>query len=87
MFRGHGWGHGLGMSQYGAQGAARLGCAYRRILRTYYTGTRVTPAAMPATVNVRMTENVRRASVTRGDPVRSCGATASGSCSSSAAAG
>ncbi len=65
VFRGHGWGHGLGMSQYGAQGAARLGCAYRRILRTYYTGTRVAPAAMPATVNVRMTENVRRASVTR----------------------
>jgi stage II sporulation protein D len=64
VFRGHGWGHGLGMSQYGAQGAARLGCAYRRILRTYYTGTRVTGAAMPATVNVRMTENVRRASVT-----------------------
>jgi stage II sporulation protein D len=64
VFRGHGWGHGLGMSQYGAQGAARLGCAYRRILRTYYTGTRVTAAAMPATVNVRMTENVRRASVT-----------------------
>jgi Stage II sporulation protein len=63
VFRGHGRGHGLGMSQYGAQGAARLGCAYRRILRTYYTGTRVKAAAMPATVNVRMTENVRRASV------------------------
>ena len=64
VFRGHGWGHGLGMSQYGAQGAARLGCGYHRILRTYYTGTRVTPAVMPATVSVRMTENVRRASVT-----------------------
>ncbi|RJK95366.1 SpoIID/LytB domain-containing protein [Vallicoccus soli] len=38
---GHGWGHGLGMSQYGAQGAARLGCDHVRILQTYYTGTRV----------------------------------------------
>ena len=64
VFRGHGWGHGLGMSQYGAQGAARLGCSYRRILRTYYTGTRVTAASMPATVNVRMTENAGVASVT-----------------------
>ena len=33
---GHGWGHGMGMSQYGAQGAARLGCSYRTILGTYY---------------------------------------------------
>ena len=64
VFRGHGWGHGLGMSQYGAQGAARLGCSYRRILRTYYTGTRVTAASMAATVNVRMTENAGVASVT-----------------------
>ena len=86
VFRGHGWGHGLGMSQYGAQGAARLGCAYRRILRTYYTGTRVTPAAMPATVNVRMTENVGRASVTRGDRRGRVAQRPAGSCSSSAAA-
>ncbi|GLY14831.1 hypothetical protein Kisp01_18460 [Kineosporia sp. NBRC 101677] len=33
---GHGWGHGMGMSQYGAQGAARLGCDYKTILKTYY---------------------------------------------------
>jgi stage II sporulation protein D len=64
VFRGHGWGHGLGMSQYGAQGAARLGCSYRRILRTYYTGTRVTASSMPATVSVRMTENARVAWIT-----------------------
>jgi stage II sporulation protein D len=33
---GHGWGHGMGMSQYGAQGAAKLGCDYKTILKTYY---------------------------------------------------
>src|SRR5262245_28166750 len=59
VFRGHGLGHGLGMSQYGAQGAARLGCGYRRILTTYYQGAHVATAAMPSTVTVRMTENTR----------------------------
>lgn len=38
VVRGHGWGHSLGMSQYGAQGAAVLGCSAGTILRTYYPG-------------------------------------------------
>ncbi|MGH3666031.1 MAG: SpoIID/LytB domain-containing protein [Egibacteraceae bacterium] len=38
---GHGWGHGVGMSQYGAQGAASLGCSARTILKTYYPGVQV----------------------------------------------
>jgi peptidoglycan hydrolase-like amidase/putative cell wall-binding protein len=36
---GRGWGHGVGMSQYGARGAARLGCSVSQILTTYYPGT------------------------------------------------
>jgi SpoIID/LytB domain protein len=36
---GHGYGHGIGMSQYGAQGAARQGVLYDQILATYYPGT------------------------------------------------
>ena len=36
---GHGYGHGRGMSQWGAQGAAVAGIDYRRILTTYYPGT------------------------------------------------
>jgi SpoIID/LytB domain protein len=36
---GHGYGHGIGMSQYGAQGAARQGITYDTILSTYYPGT------------------------------------------------
>jgi stage II sporulation protein D len=65
VFRGHGSGHGLGMSQYGAQGAARLGCGYRQILTRYYRGTRVRIRPMPTVVTVRMTENASQASVTR----------------------
>ena len=37
--RGSGWGHGWGMSQYGAYGAARQGLSWQRILAFYYPGT------------------------------------------------
>lgn len=40
VLQGHGWGHGHGMSQYGAQGAALAGRTYRQILGFYYPGTR-----------------------------------------------
>jgi stage II sporulation protein D len=39
---GHGFGHGVGMSQYGAYGYAKHGAGYREILEHYYSGTRVT---------------------------------------------
>jgi stage II sporulation protein D len=38
---GHGWGHGVGMSQWGAYGYARHGWKYRRILAHYYPGTKM----------------------------------------------
>ena len=37
--RGAGYGHGVGMSQYGAYGFALKGSTYRQILGHYYTGT------------------------------------------------
>lgn len=39
VVRGHGFGHGHGMSQYGAQGAALQGLTHRQILEFYYPGT------------------------------------------------
>jgi stage II sporulation protein D len=36
---GHGWGHGVGMSQWGAYGYALHGWKYTRILSHYYPGT------------------------------------------------
>jgi len=36
---GHGWGHGRGMSQWGAQGAASLGKTAEEIVAAYYPGT------------------------------------------------
>jgi stage II sporulation protein D len=38
---GHGWGHGVGLSQWGAYGYAKHGWSYRRILRHYYPGTQL----------------------------------------------
>jgi SpoIID/LytB domain protein len=38
---GHGWGHGVGLSQWGAYGYALHGWKYRRILSHYYPGTRM----------------------------------------------
>src|SRR5579864_8084051 len=39
LFSGHGWGHGIGMSQYGAWGYALHGYGYQQILSHYYPGT------------------------------------------------
>ncbi len=38
-FSGEGWGHGVGMSQYGAKGMADAGFSFDEILTHYYTGT------------------------------------------------
>ncbi len=40
-FEGGGWGHRLGMSQWGARGMAEAGKKYDEILKHYYTGIRV----------------------------------------------
>jgi stage II sporulation protein D len=39
IFSGHGWGHGVGMSQYGAYGYAQHGATFQQILAHYYPGT------------------------------------------------
>ncbi|MBI4278438.1 MAG: SpoIID/LytB domain-containing protein [Armatimonadetes bacterium] len=37
-FRGSGWGHGVGMCQWGARGQALAGRTFEQILKFYYTG-------------------------------------------------
>lgn len=41
LFEGGGWGHGVGMSQYGALGRAESGIVAEDILGFYYEGTTV----------------------------------------------
>ena len=40
-FRTKGWGHGVGMSQYGAEGMAKEGKSYEDILSHYYKGVTI----------------------------------------------
>ena len=40
-FAGRGWGHGVGMSQWGAHGLALRGASYEDILAHYYTGVEI----------------------------------------------
>jgi stage II sporulation protein D len=41
-FEGRGWGHGVGLSQFGAKGMAERGYGYAQILAHYYPGTTLT---------------------------------------------
>jgi stage II sporulation protein D len=59
--RGAGYGHGVGMSQYGAYGFATKGWRYGRILAHYYTGTALGRSG-PETVRVLLQPSVSRAS-------------------------
>src|SRR3954454_10295979 len=51
QYRGNG--HGHGMSQYGARGAARAGLSYQRILAFYYPGTTLV-AVKHRTIRVKL---------------------------------
>lgn len=51
-FRGSGWGHGVGMSQYGANAMSQAGKSAADILTYYYTGTKV--ETLPADRNIRV---------------------------------
>jgi stage II sporulation protein D len=50
--RGAGYGHGVGMSQYGAMGAAAAGWDYKTILAHYYTATALSTLDAPREVRV-----------------------------------
>src|SRR5215207_5159161 len=51
-FYGRGWGHGVGLSQYGARGRALSGQSAAQILATYFKGT--TPALVSPQTPVRV---------------------------------
>ena len=55
-FIGGGWGHGVGMSQYGALGRAEAGFSHVEILQFYYDNTevRAAPELVPDDVDVRL---------------------------------
>ena len=56
VITGRGYGHGMGMSQWGAWAAARDGVTYDAILAFYYPGTTLTQVSADQTVQVRLTK-------------------------------
>ena len=62
LLDGRGWGHGVGMSQWGAEGYARHGYGYRQILAHYYRGTALA-VVHPRPVRVLLVRNQHAISV------------------------
>ncbi len=64
VLAGGGWGHGVGMSQWGALGQAKAGRDYRAILGHYYRGTEIGSAPSSVIERVRVLVGDQLAKVT-----------------------
>ncbi len=66
---GRGWGHGIGMSQWGAYGYAKHGWDYQAILKHYYTGIGFGTKAN-STIRVRLRSGLSSVKVSCAKPYR-----------------
>jgi stage II sporulation protein D len=72
VIRGGGWGHGLGLSQWGSYGRALDGQRARRIIKHYYTGVDVAEGKHPRSLRIGIGQ--ARSAINLGtDPIRSGG--------------
>jgi stage II sporulation protein D len=71
MVKGHGFGHGIGMSQYGAYGYAEHGKDERFILAHYFSGTSLEQLPGPRTVRVLL--DISSGDVSFGSATAACG--------------
>jgi SpoIID/LytB domain protein len=71
-FHGSGYGHGIGMSQWGAYGLANKGWSYQHILTHFYSRTRVVHSStLPKRIRVGLTSGRSKIHLTpRNGPVR-----------------
>ena len=69
VITGRGWGHGVGMSQWGANGFARRGMSYDRILTHYYRGTTIERAPVTK-VRVLLAAGKRQLTIASAAPFR-----------------
>jgi stage II sporulation protein D len=63
VLEGRGWGHGIGMVQWGAKGKADRGMAYGDILAAYYGSLRPQRVGSPGTIRVLIAEGLRSVTV------------------------
>ena len=64
---GHGWGHGIGMAQWGADGYAQHGWTYRQILAHYYQGTTIGTIGAPR-IRVLLLDARKRVTISSDSP-------------------
>jgi stage II sporulation protein D len=69
LISGHGWGHGVGMSQYGALGYARNGSTYDQIVEHYYPGTTLASAGSRA-IRVLLADGRKRLTISSVAPFK-----------------
>jgi stage II sporulation protein D len=61
---GRGWGHGVGMVQWGAYGKARLGWSASQILAYYYGGSEPQPFPEPGVIPVQLADGLESVRIT-----------------------
>ncbi len=71
VVHGHGFGHGVGMSQYGAYGYAKHGKGYRFILGHYYPGTGI--ETLSGSPIVRVLVGIEGGDIRFGEATSACG--------------
>jgi len=69
VITGGGWGHNVGLSQWGAYGQAKAGRTYDRILRQYFPGAKLEPTPVKK-VRVLVAEGARTAAIGSAAPFR-----------------
>ncbi len=68
LITGHGWGHGVGMGQWGAEGYALHGYSYEDILAAYYPGTALSQTKVRK-IRVLLADGQRRLTVSSDKPI------------------
>ena len=63
VLQGRGWGHGIGMVQWGAYGKAERGMTYDEILAAYYGGLRPEPTEVPGAIRILIAEGLTRLTI------------------------
>jgi SpoIID/LytB domain protein len=63
LITGHGWGHGVGMAQYGAYGYAQHGFTYDQIVAHYFPGTQLGRAPV-SRVRVLLSSGAKKLKIT-----------------------
>jgi stage II sporulation protein D len=69
VITGRGWGHGVGMAQWGANGFARKGMSYDKILAHYYRGTTLDRAPV-SKVRVLLASGKKKLTISSEAPFR-----------------